>query len=187
MTTVNISTATGDLYGRAVGPVLDNSGGTIELGKIASDPCKAWIPFVVPLLNSTVLVSATLKLVANTSRSGTTGKLRFGCVAVDDASAPGTWAALNALTMTTAYTDDDSVAAQTAGVEYTWNITTAVQEIINRAGWASGNTIGVLIFENGGDNATQRTLASYDNETYTEPILSIDYYSGGQYILWSNE
>ena len=187
MATSTLSTTTNDCYGRASGSVFDIAGTVLELGKISDDPCKAWIPFVVPILKNTTVLTATIKLVANNTRSGATCKLRFGCEAADNPSAPSTWATLNSRTMSAAYTDDNNVAAQTAGTEYTWNITTAVQEILNRAGWASGNTMAVLIHENAGSSGSQRTVASYDNVTYTEPILVIEYLLGGQVMIWSSE
>jgi len=188
MVIATLSTTADDCYGRASGSVFSISGTGLELGKISDDPCKAWIPFTaVPFLKNTVIVSSTIKLVANNTRSGATCKLRFGCEAADNPSAPSTWATLNSRTMSAAYTDDNNVAAQTAGTEYTWNITTAVQEILNRAGWASGNTLAVLIHENGGSSGSQRTVASFDNTTYAEPKLVIEYLLGGQVMTWESE
>lgn len=62
-------------------------------------------------------------------------------------------------------------AGYTAGDEYTYDVTNAVQEVINRAGWASGNTLAVIVDSPTPSGSNRRQVASYDNATYTEPIL----------------
>jgi hypothetical protein len=83
---------------------------------------------------------------------------------------------LNARTLTTAY-NNATLAAYTLGTEYTYDVTTAVQEVLDRAGFIAGNTLAILVHDNGSSANQLRNWASYENTTYTEPILQIVYNS----------
>ena len=50
---------------------------------------------------------------------------------------------------------------------------TVVQEIVDRAGWVSGNALLIHIFDDGNTDKLQ-VVASYES-SYTEPTISIDY------------
>lgn len=181
-TSVTYTCTSGDLYGNDV--VFLNTAGQIGFGGggAGETAYKAWVPFTVNLRNRFKIYSATLKMVASSNKSGTTCKAKFGCEAADNPSAPANWAGLNARTLTTAYTQDDNVAAWTEGTEYTVDITSAVQEVLNRAGWASGQTMAVLIVDNTSSTGASREFASSENASYTEAKLEIAYYNGGQVI-----
>jgi hypothetical protein len=74
--------------------------------------------------------------------------------------------------------NQNSVVANT---EYSIDITSVIQEIVNRAGWASGNAILVIV-----DTNTTTTLGewqdyySYDGDPAKAAKLDIDYGSSGQ-------
>ena len=181
-TTTTFSATSGDVWG--------DTGGTIyptNNDLVLQVNARTWIPFTITnIFHGATIVGATLKLVAKDSQSGTAVKQKFGCEAADNPSAPANWTELASKTLTTAYLTDNNVAAWTDGTEYTFDITTAVQEIIDRAGWASGNTLAVLIVDNSTTGGV-RKIASYEHATYAEPKLEIVYYNGGQFITWSSE
>lgn len=187
MATATISTTTGDLSGNDV--VFYDSSTTLTIGGGAGGEAgyKAWIPFAVALLQGTAIASSTLKIRASHTESNATCKIKVGCEAADNPSAPANWSQLDSRTLTSAYLTNNNVSEWTAGTEYTFDITTAVQEILNRVGWSSGNTMAVMIIDNASSASAYRLIASYDNVNYTEPILEIVYYSGGQVIIWSSE
>jgi len=184
MTTFNYTTTTDDCYGGVSGSAFYNALNTIAIGDIGAtgSNAKAWIPFVVNLKQGRVLVSATLRVVASVNKSDTTCKVLVGCEDADNPAAPTSWAELDARGLTTAYLTDNNVAAWTAGTEYTFDITTAVQEVLDRAGWAAGNTLAVLIHDNGSTDDINRQFASSENATYAEAILTVVTRSGGQVI-----
>jgi len=68
----------------------------------------------------------------------------------------------------------------TADTEYSISITSVIQEIVNRAGWASGNAILITV-----DTNTTTTLGewqdyySYDGSATKAAKLNIDYTAGG--------
>jgi hypothetical protein len=73
-----------------------------------------------------------------------------------------------------------TITTQVADSEYTVDVTTIVQEIVNRAGWASGNALAILIDCHEDTNAgqSQRTW-SYDGSTSKAMKLDIIYSTGG--------
>jgi hypothetical protein len=70
-----------------------------------------------------------------------------------------------------------NVASWTSGNDYqSDSLTSIVQEIINRAGWSSGNAISIFFKNNG--SAGQRSANSYEAGSNI-PFLYIDYSTGG--------
>ena len=187
MATLDISTTASDCGADSGGGYSDTAT-FIEIGSntAGGQTCRAWIPFTVTLWNSLVITSATLKVKAAGNGSNTTCKVKVGCEAADNPSKPTTKTDLYNRTLSTAYTTNNNVASWTAGTEYTFDITTAVQEILNRAGWASGNTMAVLIQDNGSSISAERQIAAYEHASYAEAKLDIVYYNGGQVIIWSS-
>lgn len=81
---------------------------------------------------------------------------------------------------TTAVSSTWTQTSLTLDTEYSIDITSVVQEIVNRAGWVSGNALTVLVCV-----ATTTTVGewqdyfSYDGSTTKAPELSVDYTAGG--------
>lgn len=148
---------------------------------------KIWIPFIVPAWKGLQIVSAHYKVVAQASSSANTVKVKVGCEAADNPSKPTTKNDLFARTLTTAYLTNNLVDAWTAGTEYSFDITTAVQEILDRAGWVASNTMAVMVWDNGSSSDVQRAQSMYEHATYAPPVLEITYDAGGQVIIWSSE
>lgn len=72
---------------------------------------------------------------------------------------------------TTASTSWSSLSAWTTGSSYnTPAFNSVVQEIVNRSGWANGNSIAIIITGSG-----SRTAESWDNAATNQPILTITY------------
>jgi len=65
--------------------------------------------------------------------------------------------------------------------QQTPDITTIIQEIVDRTGWSSGNDLAVIIEPGAGCNSSscQRTAESEDGEAANAPLLVIDYTVGG--------
>jgi uncharacterized protein involved in outer membrane biogenesis len=139
----------------------------------SNDDVRDWIPFVINIPRYAVVSSAILRVVAAQTSSDAVD-VQFCCEAADNASAPASQAALFAKALTTAKLSA-SLAAYTAGNEYSYNITNSVQEILNRSGWAYGNTMAVMIVDNGTLGVLRRQLASFEHATYAEPKLDITF------------
>lgn len=186
-TTLTISDGAGDCYFFPPSGDIWTNLTNIDFGKVGTAVKNCWLPFVVTLGKNIPIISATLKVVCSSSGSSTTVKIKAGCEAADNPSNPTTIASAASRVLTSAYTTNDNVASWTAGNEYTFDITTAVQEVLNRAGWASGNTMAVMIVDNGSSNSASRSFASNEHATYAEPKLEIVYYAGGNVIIWESE
>ena len=184
MATFNYTAGAGDCWGSQLGAFFA-TGAFLVFGDTASGGganSNAWIPFAVNLTKGRVLVSATLKVIASASLSATTCKVRVGCEDADNPSTPSGYVDLLARTTTTAYVEDNNVAAWTAGTEYTFDVTAAVQEVLDRAGWAIGNTLAVILADNGSTDDVGRQIASSENTSYAEAILTVVTRYGGQVI-----
>jgi len=82
--------------------------------------------------------------------------------------------------ITSAYVDWDGMAAWSAGVSYnSADISAVIQEIVNRAGWASGNAL-VLFWDDFNDRSDHNTDCRrigrpYDGDAANAPKLHIEY------------
>lgn len=178
MSTLTISAGAGDCYCNkpSVG-TFDSTGQHLYLGGEGSsgDDVTTWIPFIVPVANGKIITSATLRLTA--SENGVNAfsvDVRIGCEAADTPANPTSVTDLRARVMSAANIALD-LGAWTLGVAYTYDVTAALQEIINRPGWPSGGVIAVLITDEVSANARYRRAASLENVTYTEPQLVLTY------------
>jgi hypothetical protein len=153
----------------------------IDIGANSSPTsCATWAGFTVPYPKYTSFSLVVLRVRAHSALSGTTCKIKIGFEAVDNSTVPATAAALFAKVLSTAYTQDDNVPAWTAGTEYSWIVTAAAQEIINRSGWVANNVMGLLIVDNGSSGNALRRISSYENNaTYPRPYLDFYLASGG--------
>jgi hypothetical protein len=144
----------------------------------------------VTVPQGTTITSAVLTLTPSASyTSGGVIAINIGCQYADN---PTTFTSsagnLNttARPRTTAFTGPTSIKTVTAGTAINFTITTAVQEVINRAGFASGNAI-VVIADNNGTTTTAgewQDFYSFDVSgvtTVQKPTLTIVYTAGGSF------
>ena len=175
MTIQTLFTNADDCYSNDGGGGFYNTLTYITIGNnSASDfPVTAWLPFIVNLPKNQVITSAILKVVS-VAADNVSVHTKFGCEAADNPSAPTTNADLEARALTAAYLNyDANYTVWDIGTEYTFNITSAVQEVLNRAGWTPQNTLAVLIKDNGTPADNVHEFAATENATYAEAILEI--------------
>jgi hypothetical protein len=146
-------------------------GGTYYYGSY-----KSWIPFVLPLAQGTQIVSAMFTVISTITNSSAGSAYQIvGCENSSNASVPTSYADLNSRTMTANFVRDDVQPIWITGTEYSYDITSAVQEILDNALWVSSNTLAVLCLGGSGTRANLKEFASFENATYTEPKLIITY------------
>lgn len=173
MTTLTISTTTNDAWcSPALGDFF-NSLTYLYVGGSAEDTdlVRAWIPFTVTIPKRT-LISATLRVVASANGDTTDIVIEVAASAEDNATQPTTQAQLSAKTATTAKIAGATLPSS-IGVEYSYDVTTIIQEILNRAGWVSGNVIGILISTTTASSTRRCEIASSENVTYAEAKLDL--------------
>jgi hypothetical protein len=139
---------------------------TLEFGNVSVNnyPTKVWIPFVVALAQGQAIVSAKLYLTASELDETTGCKVKMGCDSTVQATAPTSYTELNILTMYGKFLSVE-FESWSANTQYAYDITDAVQEILDDASWTSSSTLGVLIFDNASEENIDRTSYSADYGT----------------------
>lgn len=133
----------------------------------------------VTIGQSSVISQANYSFVAVDTDTTTTFNIKIHCNNVDNASNPASGSALDGLALTSNSTTVSGLNT-TNGNRYTYDIATAVQDVINRGGWSSGNAIMALMVNNGGTthrrwndfNNGGASLAAKLDITYTDPVRS---------------
>jgi hypothetical protein len=143
-TTLVIYANSGDCYATNTG-TFDNSWTGMYVGaESGDDDVQTWIPFTVNLAKGTQLISATLDLIAAATSSAVTSNIQVGCEAADNASNPSSKADLFGRSMTSAYSVV-TLLQYVLGAGYSYDVTSALQEVLDRSGWVYGNQAAVLI------------------------------------------
>ena len=124
------------------------------------------------------LTSAVLRLRAAIAMSAGTGSADFYCADADNqAQVPANdEAAFDALPLTTAKTNVPAAAYSNA-TWYEFDVMTAVQEVIDRAGWASGNALAVVLIDI--DTSLAKRFYAYDYSSGTYKPELVVAWSGG--------
>lgn len=198
MTTINLTTsANGDDVHAQTG--TNDAGKRPNLGLITDDAIlspgshgnndeySAAVRFTgVTIAQAATISSATFSWRANATYNASPGVVKYWvcCQAADNAGALSTSGSTDLDGATRAGTTADStwtVTSVTGGTRYSVDITTAVQEVINRAGWASGNAIVVLVDTHA--DTTQGEWQDWDayntGGSTNGPKLDITYTAGG--------
>ena len=126
--------------------------------------------------------SATYTITELNKGSGSfTVNAKVRAQAVDDAAAPSSTNKPSGMSFTSAGVDLDINSSDwVADQETAVTITAVIQEIVNRAGWASGNDINIVIVDDG-TTAGDKNLGFYDYAGSTSKAAKLDItYSEGK-------
>lgn len=119
--------------------------------------------------------SAIITFACRAGRTDDVNLLYDGCAA-DSPAAPTTYAQANGLARTTAQVTQTWTTDTVTSSNYdTPDLKTIVQEIINRAGWASGNAIILFIRDNASTAGLYQQMSTYDNNGVSAPLLTVTY------------
>ena len=157
--------ASGDDGYREV-PGLQISQGSLFYGNGFGGALNAFIRFPnVTIPEAASIESAYIKFTDSDGYSTTTVNVRIYCHDVDDAIAPTNSTEFDALLAgaTTAYSDYDGVSVYADGVQYdSVSLVDPLQEIVNRAGFSSGNAVMFLVYDNGSSSNAFRSVSAFD-------------------------
>jgi hypothetical protein len=136
---------------------------------------KTYILFDVagtPPLQGETIIYASLDVYGIDNSGFSTANVRIACDYLGDPSIPTDWNDVNSRTLTSNYT---SVSLHTVSVgdKFTIDITTAVQELVNKSDWGE-NYLGVMIWNDFG-NESRINLASSRNGSYDHPKLHLTF------------
>jgi len=136
---------------------------------------KAWIPFYLSdIAQGATITSATLKLTAAATDTHDGTNIKIGCDAsVGTWTIPTTYAALNGRVLSISYTPRSNVR-ETLDVEYSFDVLSAVQEMVSRSDWQTdkGRYLAILIVNNNSGMSRDRIFWSY-NKGSKRPKLVI--------------
>lgn len=165
-----------DCYGITLGNgIFYDEQDSLIIGTVYQGGCKAWIPFVVTKAQGTTVALAVVNFISATNSYTDPVKIKIGCERSSNAIAPISYDDLNLRVMSANFTIDTNVLGWVAGTTYSFDVTTAVQEILNRTDpvWVSGNTMAVMVMNYGSEDDRRRFIASYENTIYSQPYLVI--------------
>lgn len=131
----------------------------------------------ITIPKNATIVSATLTFKARITDASTGVNLRIEGEAVDDAATFVDAANFTARPRTTANASW-SPGSWVSGTSYvTADFAAVIQELVNRAGWVSGNDLVLFVKDNGSDQGADhyRIAYAYDNAAGDAPILDIVY------------
>lgn len=181
--TKNIATGTDDGWNRTGSTTYDSNDAYQFIGNDGTYNYNNGYRFTnITIPSGATINSAKLTLYnyTNLARTGTTCKVKIYGVDVDDFGgfSSGATTVPSGVTRTTAETSWtlDGWGTGTIDVGYdTPDIAAQIQEIIDRAGWASGNDIGVVLINDGSSSSAYRQANEYDHDTTYCTLLTIDY------------
>lgn len=155
-----------DLFGGGTTLLAGRTAGATDVG--------SWLRFTsVTVPQGATINSATLKLNNNGSgnNGGTPVLLKIQCESADNPTMPSGGTDAASRTLGTAATFSSGV---TTGI-YSFDITAAVQAVINRSGFASGNAMSVVIADNGSNSTFDIRFRAREAGSGVAPQLEIDY------------
>ena len=180
MATYAIAASTDD--GGISGASSFTQGDPNYLGYFAGD-YSLWFRFAgIAAAQGDTCASAYITFKVSGAGAGTTMLTAFYGVDEDDHASPTTRAEWNTDhgIHTTAKVDYDFTGGSTAGDTLTSpSLVSIFDEIFARAGWATGNAVGIHWENDGMATNIYRAIAMYESVTYTEATLTLTLNAGG--------
>jgi hypothetical protein len=142
-----------------------------------------WTNVAVP--QGATITSATVTLYCAATNGGTTAQTIWWGEASDNAAtfANSAGGKPEGRTPTTATVTKSFSISNWGSIGYntgdTITVTSIVQEIVNRAGWASGNALVIVAHDNGSASTNYIGHSTYDRDVNRGAKLDIDYTTGG--------
>ena len=186
MTTLNlqVGASTDDAYEDLIGNITTNSS---QFFNTVNNPYAGTRYTNVTIPQGTTITSATLKigLYSATCTTSPNCVVKFYCADEDNVATWGAGNKLSTRTPTTAFTNYTNTSffggpiSGCAVSRISIDVTSAVQEVINRGTWSSGNALGVISQTQGlWWFRSQLSWDAYDNAPGCSSILEIKYGEG---------
>lgn len=183
-TTVQVSTSIDDARSTNSTGAFNSTSTSLFLGKYSdgNDYYNGfrWTNVTVP--QGATITSATIDLFSSQQTGGTTAKTIWHGEAVDNAAQFSSSHAPNSITTTTASDSYDITVSKFTALGFGVDsivVTNSVQEIVNRAGWASGNALILVGHDNGSAASSYVGSSTYDRLSSRGAQLTINYTTGG--------
>ncbi len=159
------------LSGLFTGPTNDKIGNEVS-GFFVYQYGLRFINVTIPI--GATILSATIDFYCSVTQTTGNCKIKYSGVAADNPVAPTTYAAHAAHTLTAANVLQ-TMPSWNGGTIYTSpELAPIVQELMDRGGRASGDSLIIRLDDNGSSNANYRQFRTHDNTT-PYPTLNITY------------
>lgn len=127
----------------------------------------------IDIPQGTTISNATIQFTVDEADSGTTNLIFYGDDTDNSSTFTTTAGNIRNRTKTSASVNWNSVPAwstigEAGSDQRTPNLSSIIQEIVNRSGWSSGNSLAIIV-----DGTGERTAESYDGSSSAAPLLTI--------------
>jgi len=156
---------------------FDNYNTWANVGKTTSvRRASAFLRFTnVNIPQGATILNAYLVLPARYSNSSTTVNLKIYGNDVDNAVAPTSYSEAEALVLTSGVEWNNVGPWTQDSWYYSPSVVSIIQQIVNRAGWVSGNALMIIIKDNDSSGYAYRPIKTYDYDGVNRPRLTIEY------------
>lgn len=169
MTVYTVSSSSNDGYWTTDG-TFDNTAANIY---VSSNVYRSFMRFTaIDIPQGSMIGSATARTVVNSPASSGSADGYFACFDEDNATAPTTQVDASGRPLTTA-TVAYTFSHTGDGEVYTWSATAAVQEVVDRVGWVSGNALVLVVVSTGNMTGDGFPFSAYDGPIGEAPQLEI--------------
>lgn len=178
MTTVNLQVGANADDGRCYNNAGFDVSDIIGIGsEAAAGEYDSFLRFTgVAIPQGATIVSAVLTFTAASDKIIDTVRVKLSCNDADNATAPTDCATLAAKDRTTAQVDWDFTTDWATDSEYeSPDIKAAIQEVVDRGSWSSGNALMVLIDDDGSDDTAWRSAYDFNGDNAKAAKLDITY------------
>jgi len=131
----------------------------------------------VAIPKNATLTEAYIELCAWSYSADDTVKVKIHFADEDDPSIPTSCSDINSRSRTTGVEWNNVPHTEENGWITTPDIKTALQPVVNRSGWSSGNKVMAIILDNGGDPGAYRDI--WEAYSLRFPELRVDWTEGG--------
>lgn len=178
MTALNISVAVDadDGYSRE-GTQWGGGDTEIHVGRLDNYAWDGFFRFVnVTIPQGATIDSAILRIVASTTRAVDTALTDLVGEDADNATAPTDWDDWVGRARTSARVAWDNIPQWTSGTAYdSVDMSSVIQEIVDRAGWASGQALNIFWEDDGSSEGALRDGSSHEHATHAPVELRVTY------------
>lgn len=176
--TFNVSAGADDGYcEKTTGSLFNNSVDNIPVGNSGAVAWHCFIRFQnVTIPAGSTIDSAVLRFVADSSQSGTTVDVDIHFEDADDPAAPSNGSDVVGRSLTTGI-NWSGIGSWTVGNSYdSPSLVSDLQDVIDKGGWASGQSIVAHIVDNGSTANARRNPATYNHASYNAPQLIVSHH-----------
>lgn len=152
----------------------------IRVGNQLSLALRAGIRFQgVAIPQGSTILSAALRLTVYGAATGTVCNVKIRAEDSDSAAAFSDLTDFTSRAETSAGVNWSNLGAYGLGdLVSTPNISAVIQEVVDRAGWVSGNDLVLFLDDNGSDIDAYRRFTTFESKAYAVPVLEITFSSG---------